>query len=301
MYSFNSLLMNALVTRLKNLALRPLWTETAVHKARRRVQLLLSMPFILLAGMTWGWFASPDIAEGSRLLWSFLGASGFGIFFYLEQKLLPVVAALADRIGLGGLAALVWEISVIGGLMFLFTTVLGAPVVPAVALAIGVGVLYGLTMEYLVFGSAADHMANLLGLGRGWSGARGSNDYSHAEALEVRGDIEGATELYKEAIGRNRRDPLPYLRLAGIRTRAGLHEEAIDILRRALGVARFSPQGEALAVREIHEISSTRLGDSARAAPDLVRYLERQPEGEDREWARRELAYIKEHIREEDQ
>ena len=31
----------------------------------------------------------------------------------------------------------------------------------------------------------------------------------------------------------NRRDPLPYLRLASIRTRAGFHEEAIDILRRA--------------------------------------------------------------------
>ena len=290
--------MKALATRLKNLALRPLWTETAHHKARRRGQLLLTMPFVLMGGLIWGWFASPDIAEGSRLLWSVLGASGFGIFFYLEQRLLPVVATLADRIGLGGVAALAWEIGVVGGLVFLFTSVLGAPVVPAVALAIGVGVLYSLTMEYLVFGSGAGHMANLLGLGRGWSGARGS-DYSHAEALEIRGDIEGATEIYKEAIGMNRRDPLPYLRLASIRTRAGLHEEAIDILRRALGVARFSPQGEALTAREIHEISSTRLGNSARAAPDLVRYLERQPEGEHEEWARRELAYIKERLREE--
>jgi tetratricopeptide (TPR) repeat protein len=128
-------------------------------------------------------------------------------------------------------------------------------------------------MEYLVFGSGSDHMANLLGLGRGWSGAKGS-DFSHAEALETRGDIDGATKIYKEAI---------------------------DALRRALSVARFSPQGEALAVREIHEISLTGLGDSARAAPDLVRYLERQPEGEHREWARRELAYIKERIREERQ
>ena len=92
---------------------------------------------------------------------------------------------------------------------------------------------------------------------------------------------------------------MPYLRLAAIRTREGLHEEAIDILRRALGVARFSPQGEALTVREIHEISSTRLGNSARAAPDLVRYLERQPEGEHGEWARRELAHIKDRNRED--
>ena len=290
--------MKALAIRLKNLAFRPLWKEGHVQKTRRRAQLLLSMPFVLMGGLIWGWFASPDLAEGSRLLWSVLGASGFGIFFYLEQRLLPLVATMADRIGLGPLAALAWEVGVVGGLMFLFTSVLGAPAVPAVALAIGVGVLYSLSMEYLVFGSGADHMLNFLGLGRGWSGARGS-DYSLAEALEKRGDLDGATEIYKEAIRIDRRHPTAYLRLARIRTREGLHKEAIDVLRTALGVARFSPQGEALAVREIHEISSQRLGNSARAAPDLVRYLEREPEGENGAWARRELAYIKERIREE--
>ncbi len=290
--------MKALVTRLKNLVLRPLWTESAAYKARRRVQLLLSMPFVLLAGLAWGLLSAPTMAEGSTLLWSVVGATGFGVFFYLEQRLLPVVASIADRFGLGALAALAWEVGVVGGLMFLFTSVLGAPVVPAVALAIGVGALYSLGWEYIVFGSAADHIANLLGAGGGWSGAAGS-DYSYAQALEKRGDIEGATEVYEEAIRRKRRDPMPYLGLAGVQTRAGFHEEAIDVLRRGLSVARFTPLGEALAVREIHEISSTRLGNSARAAPDLVRYLESEPEGEHGEWARRELADIKQRIREE--
>lgn len=290
--------MKTLATRLKNLALRSFWTESDTHKARRRGQLLLTMPFVLLGGVIWGWFAAPTIAEGSRLLWSILGASGFGVFFYLEQRLLPVVASLADRIGLGAWAALAWEVGIVGGLIFVFTSVLGAPVVPAVALAIGVGALYSLGWEYVVFGSAADHLASLLGPGGGWSGAR-NMDHSYPQALERRGDIEGAVEIYKEAIMMNRRDPEPYLRLAGIRTRAGLHKEAIDVLRRALGVARFTPLAEALAVREIHEISSTHLGNSARAAPDLVRYLEGQPEGEHGEWARRELAEIKEGLREE--
>jgi tetratricopeptide (TPR) repeat protein len=170
--------------------------------------------------------------------------------------------------------------------------------VPAVALAIGVGALYSLGWEYIVFGSAADHVARFLGAGGGWSGAR-NLDYSYPQALEKRGDIEGAMEVYKEAIRMNRRDPEPYLRLAEVRTRAGLHEEALDVLRRALGVARFSPLAEALAVREIHEIASARLGNSAKAAPDLVRYLEGEPGGEHGEWARRELVAIKERIREE--
>ena len=229
------------------------------------------------------------------ILWSVLGATGFGLFFYLEQRLLPVVAAIADRIGLGTLAALVWEIGVVGGLMFLFTSVLGAPVVPAVALAFGVGVVYSLGTEYLVFGSGADHFANLLGLGRGWSGARGP-DYSHAEALEKRGDFEGAAEIYNEAIFTNRRHPMAYLQLASVRVRSGLYEEAIDVLRRALATARFTPHEEAMAIREIHEIYSTKLGDPTRAAPDLARYLERQPPGEYGKWARSELAYIKEHM-----
>ena len=290
--------MKALVTRLKRLALRPLWTETDTHKARRRGQLLLTMPFVLLAGLTWGFFSAPAIGEGSTLLWSVLGALGFGAFFYIEQRLLPVVASIADRVGLGAVAALAWEVGIVGGLIFLFTSVLGAPVVPAVALAIGVGALYSLGMEYIVFGSAADHLANLLGMGRGWSGARGS-DYSYAEALEKRGRLQAAAAIYKEAIWMNRRDLLAYLRLADIRTRTGLHEEAIDILRRALEVARLDPKGQAMAVREIHEIASLGLGDPARAAPDLARYLERQPEGEAGEWARHELAYIKERMRDD--
>ena len=77
-----------------------------------------------------------------------------------------------------------------------------------------------------------------------------------------------------------------------------LYEEAIEILRTALEVARFDTHQEACFVRQIHEISSSHLGNPARAAPDLARYLERRSEGEHVEWARRELTYIKEHMRE---
>ena len=94
-------LMKALVTRLKKLVFRPLWTESAAYKARRRTQLFLSMPFVFLAGLTWGFFSAPSMAEGSRLLWSLVGATGFAAFFYLEQRLLPVVASMADRVGQG--------------------------------------------------------------------------------------------------------------------------------------------------------------------------------------------------------
>ena len=256
------------------------------------------MPFVLLGGLTWGWFAAPTIGDGSGLLWAALGSAGFGLFFYLEQTLVPLVAAVAERFRLGGVAVLAWEVGVVGGLVFLFTSVLGAPLIPAVAIALGIGMTYSLSMEYLIFGSGADHMLNLLGSGKGWHRAR-KPDYSYPDALAKRGDLEGAARIYREAIWRTRRDPVPYLRLARVQLRMGAHERALATLREALEVADLDPKQEAHLVRQTHEIYSVQLEDPARAAPDLARYLEGKPEGAHGEWARRELAYIKERIREE--
>ena len=171
--------------------------------------------------------------------------------------------------------------------------------IPAVTTAIGVGAVYSLTMEYLLLGSGADHAANLLGLGRGWSPPRKS-DYSYPDALAKQGDLRGAAKAYQEAIWGDRRDPLPYSRLATIRVSMGLPEEAIAVLRKGLTDARFDTHQEARFVRQIHEISASKLNDAARAAPDLARYLERDPEGEHTEWAHRALSHIKEQMIERD-
>ena len=255
------------------------------------------MPFVLLAGLTWGFFSAPAIGDGSVLFWSALGASGFGFFFYLEQRLVPAIATLADRIGLAGPAVLAWETGVVGGLFFLLTRVLGAPVIPAVTTAFGVGALYSFTMEYVLLGSGADHAANLLGMGRGWSRPRKS-DHSQPDALAKQGDLHGAAKGYQDAIRADRRDPVPYSRLANVRIRMGLPAEAIEVLRNGLQRARFEVHQEARFVRQIHEISSQQLGDAARAAPDLARFLERESEGKHAEWAQNELAYIKKQMRE---
>lgn len=144
--------MKALVSRLKSLATKPLWTKGHVQKSRRRWRLVLALPFALLGGLTWGWFAVAPLPEGSRLLWSTLGAVSFGFFFYLEERLAPALAAAGERIGIGGFALLAWEVGVIGGLVYLVTGVLGAPTVPAVAIAVSVGALYSVAAEYLLFG-----------------------------------------------------------------------------------------------------------------------------------------------------
>jgi tetratricopeptide (TPR) repeat protein len=288
----------ALVSRLKSLATKPLWTEGHVQKSRRRWRLVLALPFALLGGLTWGWFAAAQLPEASRLLWSTLGAVSFGFFFYLQERLAPAVAAAGERIGIGGLALLAWEVGVIGGLVYLVTGVLGAPTVPAVAIAVSVGALYSIAAEYLLCGGAADSLLALVGRGSGISAAP-RMDYSLAESFAVRGRLEEAAEVYEEAIGLRRRTLLPYLRLADIRSRMGVHDEAIRILRSAIDTARPKGQEESFVIRRIVEICSTSLGNRARAAPDLAGFLERRPEGEHAEWARHELAFIKAEIREQ--
>jgi tetratricopeptide (TPR) repeat protein len=124
-------------------------------------------------------------------------------------------------------------------------------------------------------------------------------DYSLAESFAVRGRLEEAAEIYEEAIWLRRRTLLPYLRLADIRSRMGVHDEAIRILRSAIDTSRPKGQEESLVIRRIVEICSTSLGNRARAAPDLAGFLERRPDSEHAEWARHELAFIKAGIREQ--
>ena len=61
--------MKALATRLKNLALRPLWTETAVHKARRRIHVEAIDILRRALGVARGIF-SPEHVMHSRTLGS---------------------------------------------------------------------------------------------------------------------------------------------------------------------------------------------------------------------------------------
>ena len=91
-------------------------------------------------------------------------------------------------------------------------------------------------------------------------------DYSLAESFAARGRLEEAAEVYEEAIWLRRRTLLPYLRLADIRSRMGVHDDAIRILRSAIDTARPRGQEESFVIRRIVEICSTSLGNRAHAA-----------------------------------
>ncbi len=283
------------LTRLKRLALRPLWTESAVYRARRRCRTLVVTPFALLGGLTWGVFSAPVIGVGSQIFWGGLGAFAFAFFMYLEQLLVPALATFADRIrlGVGTVAVVFWKAAVVGGLVYLITGVFDAPIVPAVGTALGVGAFYALVFDYLVCGSAAADIGSLLG-GTGGRARPLPDQYSHAEALVQRGEYDEAIRLYEEAIENNPREGAPYMRMARAFAKQGDHEGAIASLRRGFLTARVNPDQEAFAVRQICEICSTKLGDPTLAVDDLRLLLERQPDGRHAEWASEELRRIEE-------
>jgi len=285
------------LTRLKELALRPLWSESALHRARRRCRTLITTPFAALGGLAWGVYAAPAIGVGSQLLWGALGAFALPFFMYLEQRLVPAFAELAHRWGLGEghVAALAAEAGVVGGLVFLLTSVLGAPIVPAVGTALGVGAFYAVTMEYILCGSAAADVAGLIRGAGSVSMARG-DQLSQAEALTARGQHDEAIALYEAALERSPRDAALYLRLSRVEAAKGDPERGVETLRAALGKADLSPDRDAYLVRQLLELCVVKLGDPRAALPDLRALARRQPEGQHGDWARREISDIEDGL-----
>jgi tetratricopeptide (TPR) repeat protein len=138
--------------------------------------------------------------------------------------------------------------------------------------------------------------ASLLHMPSGSSTPR-RKEHSQAEALAVRGDFEAAIALYEEAIRDVPEDGEAYLRIARIhRDHLESPEEALHWFRRATDEAELPHGQEMLARREMAELLIHRLREPRRAAPDLARLAEAhegKPEGD---WAREELARIKEEM-----
>lgn len=281
------------LARLKSLALRPLWTETALYRARRRCRTLIATPFAALAGLAWGVLSAPIIGVGSPILWGGLGAFSFVFFMHLEQLLIPPLAALARRFGLGSgaVAVGVWEVAVVGGLVYLVTGVFEAPQVPAAGIALGVGAFYALVMEYVLCGSAATSIASMLQSG-GRMGAPVADQYSHADAMVARGEYDEAVRLYQKAIERNPHEGAPYIRMARALVKQGSYEEALATLSRCLRSADLPPDQETFVVHQIQEISSTKLGQPELAFEHLQLLLARHPTGQYADWAKEALREI---------
>jgi len=168
---------------------------------------------------------------------------------------------------------------------------------PLLGLLLGPAIIWTFA---IVVAAIAGRGAGVLYMPSGTSTPR-RREYSAAEALAVRGEHEGAIIAYQAVIQEVPGDGEAYLRIARI-YRDGLKkpEEALLWFRRAVTEAKLSKGQELLTRREMAEFLIHGLQEPKRAAPDLARLAEAYPDTRDGQWAKEELARIKEEMAREE-
>lgn len=204
------------------------------------------------------------------------------------QKLHALGWALFAGVPLGGVAGYAF-----GGLL-LGSGLLGA----VLGLFLGPLLIWGVALG---LAAVAGRGAGVVYSPTGTSTPR-KKEYSYAESLVARGELEEAVVAYQVAATNDPGDPEPFLRIARLH-RDGLEEplEAVTWFRKALRHAQLSRGQEMRALREIAEIFLHHIGEPRKAAPELARLAERFSTTPDGEWAARELGLVKEEMaRDED-
>ncbi|HKJ01737.1 MAG TPA: tetratricopeptide repeat protein [Longimicrobiales bacterium] len=118
--------------------------------------------------------------------------------------------------------------------------------------------------------------------------------YSQAEAMVVQGRYEDGITAFELAVSEDATDPTPYLRIARVyRDHLNRNEDAARWFRRALRESAIPGGLALLALKELEEVFTHRLGQPERALPDLARLAEELAGTDGGAWAARRLAEIK--------
>ncbi len=188
---------------------------------------------------------------------------------------------------------------VLGALAGLFaSTQWGWPFLVSV-LGLGILLAVTLTAAVIVLAETAGAASRRAFMPSG-STTPARQQFSRARSLEVRERFDEAIEVYRCHIEERPGDPEPYVRIARIhRDDLDRPEEALRWLKAARDADETRPALEVLLTREIVSLYTGRLKQTARAAPELARAAERWAGTPDGEWAARELAAVKNQIRED--
>ncbi|WP_405282862.1 hypothetical protein V3331_13505 [Gaopeijia maritima] len=174
-----------------------------------------------------------------------------------------------------GVAAAVPLSAYIGGMAFVLMPLLFTVVVGAFALALGEG------MGGVVAAVAHPRGAPL------------ARDYSHVDAMLLRGEPEKAADLLRAEADRAPDDPEPRLRLARLyRDEVERPREAAAWFRAARDTPGLAPARSAIVSRELAELLRA-VDDLAGALTELARLAELHPDTPAGRWAEAERAHLK--------
>ena len=126
-------------------------------------------------------------------------------------------------------------------------------------------------------------------------------EYSLADSLVARGQIEEAAEAYALLSEDFPNDAEPRLRHARLlRDKTQRYEDAAQIYKGALAIPKLKPETELVILRELIELYTHKLRAAPRALPYLARVVEKHGSSNAGIWARAEMSDIKHSLLEQD-
>jgi tetratricopeptide (TPR) repeat protein len=204
------------------------------------------------------------------------GPEAAQIFQTASSLIIPVVAgaliggALAARRGLSGLLIVLWALAgsvLLGAWWWLFVT----------RLSRGAGKAFGEFIQPSASGSY-------------------ERQYSHEDAMVMRGDVGGALASYEEIILEAPNDAQPRLRAAELYAKAGQRERAEELYRAVQRLPRVAPKDDVFASNRLVDLYLAWPGHETKGLRELRRLIDTYPETDVAERARAGLVNLKSQL-----
>jgi len=119
--------------------------------------------------------------------------------------------------------------------------------------------------------------------------------YSHQDAMVMRGDVGGALASYEEIILEAPDDAQPRLRAAELYAKTGLRERAEELYRAVQRLPRVAPKDDVFASNRLVDLYLAWPGHETKGLRELRRLIDTYPETEVAERARAGLVNLKKH------
>jgi tetratricopeptide (TPR) repeat protein len=204
------------------------------------------------------------------------GPEAAQIFQTASSLIIPVVAgaliggALAARRGLSGLLIVLWALAgsvLLGAWWWLFVT----------RLSRGAGKAFGEFIQPSASGSY-------------------ERQYSHEDAMVMRGDVGGALASYEEIILEAPNDAQPRLRAAELYAKAGQRERAEELYRAVQRLPRVASKDDVFASNRLVDLYLAWPGHETKGLRELRRLIDTYPETDVAERARAGLVNLKSQL-----
>jgi tetratricopeptide (TPR) repeat protein len=120
--------------------------------------------------------------------------------------------------------------------------------------------------------------------------------YSHEDALVMRGDVEGALTSYERIILEAPDDPQPRIRAADLYAKSGMRERAEILLRAVQRLPRVAPRDDIYASNRLVDLYLAWPGHETKGLRELRRLIDTYPETDVAERARAGLVNLKSQL-----